>query len=177
MAVGRSTSLVVMGVSGTGKTTVGTAVAERLGWGFAEGDDFHSDANRSKMHAGVPLTDDDRWPWLRSIAAWVGEREGAGESVVLTCSALRRPYRDLLRAGHPSVFFVEVAVSGAVLRDRLERRRGHYMPASLLQSQLDTLEPLGPDEPGTVVSGEGSVDATVELVLAELRRRAGAPGD
>lgn len=166
------TSLVVMGVSGSGKTTVGQAVARRLGWRFAEGDDFHSDANRSKMHAGVPLDDEDRWPWLRSIAAWIGDREAAGESAVLTCSALRRSYRDLLRDGHPSPFFVEVEVPVAVLRERLEHRRGHFMPASLLQSQLDALEGLGPDEPGTVVSGEGSAEDTVEHVLAVLRARA-----
>jgi len=167
-----STTLVVMGVSGVGKTTIAQAVAGRLGWPYAEGDDFHSAANRSKMAAGSPLTDEDRWPWLRAIAAWVGVHEVSGQSVVVTCSALRREYRDLLRAGHPSVFFVHVSVPEAVLLARLVRRQGHYMPPSLLPSQLATLEPLQPDEPGAVVSGEGSAEATVDLVLAALRARA-----
>src|SRR5262245_25665629 len=105
-----SVTVVVMGVSGSGKSTVMTRLVERLGWPSAEGDGFHSDTNVAKMSAGRPLTDDDRWPWLRTIAAWIGQREIAAENAVVTCSALKRPYRDLLRRGHPSVRFVHLVV-------------------------------------------------------------------
>src|SRR5919107_184607 len=138
----RSTSIVVMGVSGSGKSTVAEGLVERLGWEFAEGDDFHPPANVEKMRSGIPLDDDDRWPWLRTLAAWIGEHEQAGRSVVVTCSALKRSYRDLLRDGHPSVWFAHVTVDPDLLRERIEKRTGHYMPSSLLDSQLDTLEPL-----------------------------------
>src|SRR5437763_16035347 len=97
-----------MGVSGSGKTTVATGLAKRLGWVFAEGDDFHPAANVEKMRAGIALTDDDRWPWLATLAAWIGEREAAGQDAVLTCSALKRAYRDVLADGHPSVRFVHI---------------------------------------------------------------------
>ena len=162
------TTLVVMGVSGSGKTTVAEGVATRLGWVFAEGDDFHPPGNVAKMSAGTPLTDDDRWPWLRRLADWIGERERAGENAVLTCSALRRPYRDLLREGHPSVRFVHVHVDGQTLRERVERRRGHYMPPSLLQSQLGALEPLGDDEPGLVLPGDGRPGEVVDRLVGLL---------
>jgi gluconokinase len=161
-------TLVVMGVSGTGKTTVATGLAHRLGWVFAEGDDFHAAANVAKMHAGMPLTDDDRWPWLRRLASWIGEREAAGENAILTCSALKRAYRDVLVAGHPSVCFVHVTASTETIRRRLEHRRGHYMPASLLDSQLAALEPLQPDEPGFTLSGDGERDEVVAAVIARL---------
>jgi gluconokinase len=162
------TTLVVMGVSGSGKTTIGQAVAHRLGWVFAEGDDFHPASNVAKMHHGIPLTDDDRAPWLQALAAWIGAREAAGESAVLTCSALKRSYRATLTAGHPSELFVQLAVSEETLRRRLENRRGHYMPASLLGSQLATLEPLEPDEPGFTLPGDGDPDAVVDALLARL---------
>ena len=131
------------------------------------------------MASGTPLTDDDRWPWLRELAAWIGERERAGRCAVLTCSALRRAYRDLLRDGHPSVWFVQVDVDRAALAKRLAERRGHYMPPSLLDSQLATLEPLAPDEPGTVIPGDADLPVVVDSVLAALRaagRCAGAAG-
>jgi gluconokinase len=163
-----TTTLVVMGVSGSGKTTVAVGVARRLGWVFAEGDDFHPTANVAKMHAGVSLTDDDRWPWLRLLANWIGEREGTGENAVLTCSALKRAYRDVLSVGHPSVCFVHVTASAETIRRRLEHRRGHYMPASLLDSQLAALEPLQPDEPGFTLSGDGEPDEVVAAVIARL---------
>jgi gluconokinase len=166
-----TTTLVVMGVSGSGKTTVARAVAGRLGWLFAEGDDFHSAANVAKMSAGSPLTDDDRWPWLRSLADWIGEREAAGEDAVLTCSALKRSYRDLLDDGHPSVRFVHVTVNAETLRRRLEQRRGHYMPASLLDSQLAALEPLGPDEPGLTLPGDDEPDDVVDDLISRLGAR------
>jgi gluconokinase len=153
-----------MGVSGSGKSTVAAGLAERLGWEFAEGDDFHPAENVAKMRAGIPLDDEDRWPWLRAVADWIGERERAGRSVVVTCSALKRSYRDVLRDGHPSVWFAHVTVDPDLLRDRIGRRTGHYMPASLLDSQLATLEPLEDDEPGTRVSGDGPP----EVVVADL---------
>src|SRR3954468_9428051 len=143
-----TTSIVVMGVSGSGKSTVAAALVDRLGWEFAEGDDFHPPANVEKMRAGIPLDDDDRWPWLRRLAAWIGEHEKAGRNVVVTCSALKRKYRDVLRDGHPSVWFAHVRADPELIRDRIEHRTGHYMPASLLDSQLAILEPLADDEPG-----------------------------
>jgi gluconokinase len=162
------TTLVVMGVSGSGKTTVAVAVAKRLGWLFAEGDDFHPAANVAKMAAGQPLGDEDRWPWLRVLADWIGAREAAGENAVLTCSALRRAYRDVLSQGHPSVRFVHVTATPETLRQRLEQRRGHYMPASLLDSQLATLEPLAADEPGITLPGDGPAGEIVDALVARL---------
>lgn len=161
-------TLVVMGVSGSGKTTVATGVAQRLGWVFAEGDAFHPPANVEKMRAGQPLTDDDRRPWLLALADWIGAREAAYENAVLTCSALKRSYRDVLSHGHPSVRFVHVTAKAEVIRHRLERRRGHYMPASLLDSQLATLEPLQPDEPGMTLPGDGAPAEVVDALAARL---------
>ena len=161
-----TSTIVVMGVSGSGKTTIAKAVVAATGWAFAEGDDFHPAANVEKMRSGHPLTDEDRWPWLDAIAAWIGDRERAGESAVVTCSALRRPYRDLLRRGHPSVRFAHVTASEQQLNERVTQRKGHYMPASLLSSQLATLEPLAPDEPGAVIVTEGSPDTMAHRVLA-----------
>ncbi len=162
------TTVVIMGVTGTGKTTVMEALAARLGWPTAEGDAFHSLANVEKMRAGQPLTDADRWPWLESIATWIGERERAGESGLVTCSALRRVYRDLLRRDHPSVWFAHLVAPEPVLAERMEQRRGHYMPVSLLASQLDTLEPLGPDEPGLVVPTDRPVAGLAEEIAEAL---------
>jgi gluconokinase len=163
-----TTTLVVMGVSGSGKTTVAAAVAKQLGWVFAEGDDFHPDANVAKMAAGHALTDEDRWPWLQRLADWIGEREADGDNAVLTCSALKRAYRDLLAGGHPSVRFVHVTASAETIRRRLEHRQGHYMPASLLASQLAALEPLQPDEPGLTLSGDGDPEVVVRSLLERL---------
>ena len=157
-----------MGVSGSGKTTVARALAARLAWPFQEGDDLHPAANVAKMSRGEPLTDDDRWPWLRTLATWMDERLAAGESGVLTCSALHRSYRDYLRQGRPHVTFCHVTVDPALLAARLERRSGHYMPPSLLASQLAALEPLQPDEPGVTVSGDGPPDAVLDEVLHRL---------
>ncbi|WP_432541801.1 gluconokinase [Kineococcus sp. SYSU DK002] len=157
-----------MGVSGSGKTTLATDLARARGWTFAEGDEFHSQANVEKMRSGHPLTDEDRWPWLRSIADWIGERAAAGESVVVTCSALKRVYRDLLAGPNPSVVFCELQVPDEVLEDRLAHREGHYMPASLLRSQLDTLEDLGPDERGFRVRVQGGPADVLEEVLRHL---------
>jgi gluconokinase len=163
-----TTTIIVMGVSGSGKSTVAEGLVERLGWEFAEGDDFHPPANVEKMRAGHPLDDEDRWPWLRTLAAWIGEHERAGRSVVVTCSALKRSYRDLLCDGHPSVWFAHVTADAALIRERLQHRTGHYMPASLLDSQLATLEPLQDDEPGARISGAGAPDDVVDSLLAVL---------
>ncbi|MFZ2015464.1 MAG: gluconokinase [Nocardioides sp.] len=165
--------VVVMGVSGSGKTTLAHALADRLHWRFQEGDDLHPAANLAKMSRGEPLTDADREPWLRALVAWIEERLAAGESGVLTCSALHRSYRDVLRAGRPQVRFCHVTVDPEVLRARLERRTGHYMPPSLLPSQLAALEPLQPDEPGVTVPGDGPAETVVEEAL----RRLGLAGD
>jgi gluconokinase len=162
------TTIVVMGVSGSGKSTVAATLVDRLGWEFAEGDDFHPPANVEKMRAGQPLDDDDRWPWLRSLAAWIGQHEAASRSVVVTCSALKRSYRELLADGHPSVWFAHVTADPELIRDRMEHRTGHYMPASLLDSQLATLEPLADDEPGARVSGAGAPASVVTELLAAL---------
>ena len=142
-----SVVVVVMGVSGSGKSTVGRALAARLGVPYAEGDEFHPKANVDKMASGHPLTDADRWPWLRSIAGWIG---GQPEGGVVTCSALKRAYRDLLRSAG-DVWFLHLTGDRALLADRLGARSGHFMPAALLDSQLADLEPLGPDEPGLAV--------------------------
>ena len=161
-------TLVVMGVSGVGKTSVAHALVERTGWAFQEGDDLHPEANRAKMAAGTPLTDDDRRPWLSLIAAWIGEQETAGRGAVVTCSALRRSYRDLLSDGHPSVRFVDLQASEEVLAERVTRRHHEYMPPALLRSQLETLEPLADDEPGVRVETDGGPDAVADRALQAL---------
>lgn len=140
-----------MGVSGTGKSTLGTLLATRLGRPFLEGDEFHPAANVALMAAGVPLTDDDRWPWLDALVAAMAAHDEAGRSTVVACSALRRAHRDRLRAAPGRVRFLLVDVPGDELARRMAARQGHYMPASLLASQLATLEPLGDDEDGVVL--------------------------
>jgi gluconokinase len=164
-------ALVVMGVSGVGKTSVARALVARTGWTFQEGDDLHPEANRAKMAAGHPLDDDDRWPWLCRIADWIGGREAAGEGAVVTCSALKRAYRDLLRDGHPSVRFVHLVADENILSGRVAGRHHEYMPPSLLRSQLDTLQPLEPDEPGVRVETFGDPDAVAERALEALGLR------
>ncbi|QNN54778.1 gluconokinase [Nocardioides mesophilus] len=159
-----------MGVSGTGKTSVGERIADRLGLDFVEGDSHHPQVNIDKMTAGTPLTDEDRMPWLRTLAALVGERYADGRSTVLTCSALRRGYRDVLRTGVPrgKMFFVHLHAPFAVLEQRMTQRTKHFMPTSLLQSQVDTLEPLEADEPGVVVDVTPGLDEVVRAALAAL---------
>jgi gluconokinase len=157
-----------MGVSGVGKTSVAAELVARTGWAFVEGDDLHPEANRAKMSAGVPLDDDDRWPWLRRVAAWIGEQEAAGRDGVVTCSALKRSYRDLLRGGHPSVRFVHLLAAPELIKNRVDERRGHYMPPSLLASQLATLEPLSTDEPGFSVATTRSPAEVADEVLQRL---------
>ena len=157
-----------MGVSGVGKTTVAKGMSTILGWTFAEGDEFHSESNVAKMSAGHPLTDDDRWPWLRSIGDWMSGETAAGRSSVVTCSALRRAYRDLLREGRPEVVFCHLTADSDLTGERITHRTDHYMPASLLPSQLATLEPLQPDEPGAVVPVDGAPAEVVARALAAL---------
>jgi gluconokinase len=163
-------TVVLMGVTGAGKSSVMAPLAGRLRAVSAEGDTFHSDANVRKMAAGVPLTDGDREPWLKAIADWIAEREAESVDAVVTCSALRRRYRDVLREGHPSVRFVHLRAPRAVLERRLAARTGHYMPASLLPSQLDTLEPLGAEEPGFGVA----VDRPPSEIADEIAERLGS---
>jgi gluconokinase len=160
-----------MGVSGSGKTTVAAALAGDLGLEMIEGDDHHPAANVEKMRAGIPLTDEDRWPWLHILAGILDDRHTRRIGTVLACSALRRAYRDVLRSAIPAdeSFVIEPVVHPATLRRRMESRRGHYMPASLLESQLATLEPLQPDEPGMTVDAARPIDAIVATVIAELR--------
>lgn len=141
--------VVVMGVSGSGKTTVGQDVARRLGVPYGEADDFHPRRNIEKMEAGEALDDDDRAPWLAAIGEWVARHEDRG--AVVTCSALKRAYRDTLRRAAPGVVFLHLQGSEELLAERLGARRGHFMPASLLASQLATLEPLQPDEGGVTL--------------------------
>ena len=136
--------LVFMGPAGTGKSTVAGMLAGRLGWDFQEGDDLHPEANVAKMAAGHALNDDDRWPWLDRIAEWIDERIAAGEPGIVTCSALRRSYRDVLR--RDAVTFVHFAGERELILERMLRRQGHFMPATLLDSQFATLEPLEADE-------------------------------
>lgn len=166
-------TVVVMGVSGSGKTTVARRLGVLLGWPFAEGDEFHPPANVAKMSSGTPLTDEDRVPWLEAVARWVGEQESAGRSTVVACSALKRAYRDALRRDHRSIWFVHVSAGPATLQRRLETRDDHYMPASLLASQLETLQPLEPDEPGVTISGEGSPDDVAARAIDALRHEVG----
>ncbi|WP_150238949.1 gluconokinase [Nocardiopsis quinghaiensis] len=139
---------VFMGVSGSGKTTVAEGVAKQLGLPFAEADDFHPQANIDRMAVGTPLTDQDRWPWLRKLAGWIAEHDALGESTAMACSALKHSYRDVLRQGAPGVHFLHMHGSFEVVWARIDARQDHFMPPALLESQFETLEPLGPDEPG-----------------------------
>lgn len=139
--------LVVMGVSGCGKSTVAGLLAGRLGWPLEEGDDLHPQANKDKMAAGHPLNDEDRWPWLTTIADWVDDRLDAQESGLVTCSALKRSYRDILNRRGSGVVFVYLAGSRETIATRLQARQGHFMPSSLLDSQFADLEEPATDEP------------------------------
>jgi carbohydrate kinase (thermoresistant glucokinase family) len=161
--------LIVMGVSGSGKSTVAEALNQHLHWPYQEGDELHPPSNVQKMHHGVPLTDEDRAPWLAAIRTWIDARVAAGEPGLITCSALKRSYRDGLVDGRRQVRLLYLQASKQVLQDRLERRAGHFMPASLLESQLQTLEPPGPDEHPLVVNVEGTLDESVQAALNALQ--------
>jgi len=172
--------VIVMGVSGCGKSTVGEGVADALGWPFAEADDFHPPENVAAMRSGRPLTDDDRWPWLAELASWLADREAEGRSSVMSCSALRRAHRDVLRTGAPEVLFVHLDGPAEVIAGRVAARTGHFMPPSLLDSQVATLEPLAADEEGVVLDlraepGELAQQAVAWLLRACPRPSRGEP--
>jgi gluconokinase len=159
--------LVVMGVSGSGKSTVGAALAQRLRVPFADADDFHPPANVAKMTAGHALDDDDRRPWLEAIGEWLSDHRDGG---VVSCSALKRKYRDQLRGHLDTVRFVHLDGSREVIARRQASRPGHFMPASLLDSQFATLEPLAPDEHGLVIDVDQSVDAIVQEYVDQISK-------
>ena len=157
-----------MGVSGSGKSSVGFLLAKRLGWNFAEADTFHAAASIEKMSNGIPLTDADRWPWLDAIAAWIDASRREGKPCVVACSALRRAYRERLAGGHDDVRFVYLRGDYDVIASRLAGRSGHYMPVSLLASQFKTLEEPGSDENPLVLPIEEPVERLVDEIVANV---------
>ncbi len=161
-------SIVVMGVSGCGKSTVGTRLAQQLGATFLDADDFHPPANVERMRAGVALTDAERTPWLDALAARLAAAGAADETVVLACSALKRSYRDALRRGAPALTLVHLAGSPALLAERITARPGHYMPPTLLPSQLSTLELPGADERAITLDVAAATDDLVAAILRTL---------
>lgn len=157
-----------MGVSGTGKSTLARALADRLGWVFREGDDLHGAANVRKMAAGQPLTDADRLPWLQAVRGWIVATHEAEKPGIITCSALKRCYRNLLRKGGADLAFIALEGEGRLLQTRLAGRRGHFMPGTLLASQLADYQPLAADEKGLVVPIALPTEQQVGLVVAGL---------
>ncbi len=162
-------ALVVMGVSGSGKSTIADKLAERLGWTYEDGDKFHPASNVAKMSAGQPLTDEDRWPWLQAIADEIDRVCEAGERAVIACSALRHAYRDVLVHGRRDVRIVFLSGTQALIADRLARRMGHFMPAGLLDSQFKTLEPPEKSEHPVTVSIDASVETIIEDIVRQLK--------
>jgi len=160
--------LIVMGVSGSGKSTIAALLAARLHWTYEDGDWFHPPQNVAKMHAGTPLTDDDRWPWLAAIAAWIDEARTAGNHAVIACSALKRSYRDILIGNRSNVRLVFLKGAPELIAGRMALRHGHFMPGSLLDSQFAALEEPGADEHPIVVSIEGHPRSVVEAIVAQL---------
>ena len=158
--------IVVTGVSGSGKSTVAKRLADRLAWEYAEADNFHPAANVAKMHAGIPLTDEDRLPWLHAIAAWLDERIAAGQPAVVSCSALKRAYRDMLR--RPQARAVFLAGDHDLIARRIAARKGHFFPAALLDSQFRDLEPPQPDEDVLSVPIDDAPGKTVQLIIDQL---------
>lgn len=150
--------IVVMGVSGSGKSTVGALMGHEMKLPYVDGDDLHPESNIKKMAEGIPLTDEDRWPWLEDVGAWLAEQKDGG---IIGCSALKRSYRDQIRSAAPDAIFVHVHGPRELLQDRMETRPGHFMPPSLLESQIDTLEPLTYDEVGAVFDVTFPVDRIV----------------
>ena len=162
-------ALIVMGVSGSGKSTIAEQLAERLHWTFEDGDRFHPASNVAKMSAGHPLTDDDRWPWLRAIAAEIDRLCLAGEHAVIACSALKRSYRDILVHGRRDVRIVFLQGAQPLIAERMARRKGHFMPPGLLDSQFKTLEPPGAAENPVTVSIDASVEVIVDDIVRQLK--------
>lgn len=161
-------ALVVMGVSGSGKSTIADHLAIRIGWRYEDGDSFHPASNVSKMHAGQPLTDEDRWPWLRAIAAEIDRTCKASERAVIACSALKRSYRDILVHGRRDVRIVFLDGTRELIASRLIARKNHFMPPELLASQFRTLEPPTADERPIVVTIDRTVDIIVEDIVSQL---------
>ena len=166
-----SIHVVVMGVAGSGKSTIAEAIRDQLGYFMAEGDDFHPQANIEKMSHGTPLTDEDRWPWLRVINSWMVAREALGENTVVSSSALKRAYRDVLRE-NVDVFFLHLSGSQELIQSRLSARKGHFMPPALLPSQFADLQPLEPDEVGATVSIEGDMETMIDNAITAVREYA-----
>ncbi len=164
-------AIVVMGVAGSGKSTVGEMIAGRLGWEFRDADSFHPAANIAKMSAGTPLTDEDRWPWLDAIAAWIDAHRRAGTHGVATCSALKRAYRDRLRHGRDDVLIAHLSGDFALIAARMADRKHHFMPTSLLKSQFDTLETPAPDEHVVTVSVDDPPNAIATQVIDAAKQR------
>ena len=160
--------LILMGVAGCGKTTAATNLHNALGRPVAEADDFHPEANIAKMSRGAPLTDADRRPWLESLRAWMSEQADRGTRTIVTCSALKRSYRDLLVGAHGRVFFIHLVADEEALRERMEHREGHFMPSALLPWQFADLEPLADDEDGVTVTSRPTPEQTLEAILAAL---------
>ena len=160
-------ALIVMGVSGSGKSTIAACLAKRLGWAFEDGDRFHPASNVAKMAAGHPLTDEDRWPWLQAIADEINKVCASGGHVVIACSALKRSYRNLLMHGRSDVRIVFLRGSKTLIAERLARRKHHFMPPGLLDSQFRTLEPPENDE--HVIAAP--IDATVETIVEDIVRQ------
>ena len=161
-------ALVVMGVSGSGKTTIASRLAERLHWTFEDGDKFHPKSNVEKMSAGHPLTDEDRWPWLNAIADEIERVCKAGRHAVIACSALKRAYRDVLVRGRDDVRMVYLSGTQDLIARRLALRKNHFMPSGLLESQFKTLQAPGADENPVTVSIDASVDAIVDDIMLKL---------
>ncbi len=170
----RPAAIIVMGVSGSGKSTIGALLAEALGWPFADADGFHPAANVAKMASGQALTDEDRWPWLDAIAAHIGAARVAGQPVVVACSALRRAYRDRLRAGHHDLLFLHLAGAPDVIAARQAARQGHFMPPSLMASQFATLEDTAEEADAITLSVTASPNAVVAAAVQAIRARDGA---
>jgi gluconokinase len=168
MPAAGKTAVVLMGVAGSGKTTMAEIMSHRLGWPMAEADKFHPAANVAKMHAGIPLTDEDREPWLEALRDWITTAPG---SVILTCSALRRRYRDVLRSADAAVVFVHLDGDHELIRNRITARKGHFMPPSLLDSQFDALEPLQADEPGFVIDVALEPEQMADIAMKALHLR------
>jgi gluconokinase len=161
--------LIVMGVSGSGKSTIAAALAEQLSWTFEDGDKFHPASNVAKMSAGHPLTDEDRWPWLQTIADEIDRVCKAGGHLVIACSALKRSYREVLVHGRDDVRIVFLSGTQALITDRLTKRKDHFMPAGLLDSQFRTLQPPEADEHPITVSIDAPVETIVTNIVASLR--------
>ena len=160
--------LVLMGVAGCGKTTAAINLHNALGRPVAEADDFHPEANIAKMSRGAPLTDEDRRPWLESLRAWMSEQADRGTRTIVTCSALKRSYRDLLAGAHGRVFFIHLTARPEELRERMALREGHFMPPALLPSQFAALQPLDDDEDGVTGVSRGTPEETLDAILAAL---------